>query len=255
MNYKEILEGVVNIINTTEKSDIGFANICAYIGKNYPELKKNDDERIRKKIINLVKKSNEYGGYALHKQESDEMLAWLEKQGEHANFLSKIQIGDKVTRNEAGILVNISQLNRVAKPTKRRDRQKSTDEEIQNSAWSKEDTEISSMLIELVESKEESMEAKVEFIAWIKSLKDKVLLKPEQEWSEEDERIYRSIIYSFAHNFPLTIQQQEFVKSIKERYTWKPSEEQMKFLLKYAEQNNYDGSILTSLYQDLKKLI
>lgn len=28
----------------------------------------------------------------------------------------------------------------------------------------------------------------------------------------------------------------------------------MKFLWKYAEQNNYDGRILTSLYQDLKKL-
>ena len=36
--------------------------------------------------------------------------------------------------------------------------------------------------------------------------------------------------------------------------TWKPSGEQMKFLWKYAEQNNYDGRILTSLYNDLKKL-
>ena len=27
-DYKKILEGVVNIINTAEKSDIGFANIC-----------------------------------------------------------------------------------------------------------------------------------------------------------------------------------------------------------------------------------
>ena len=35
---------------------------------------------------------------------------------------------------------------------------------------------------------------------------------------------------------------------------WKPSGEQMKFLWKYAEQNNYDGRILTSLYNDLKKL-
>ena len=41
---------------------------------------------------------------------------WLKKQGEHANFLSKIQVGDKVTRNEGGVLVNISQLERVAKP-------------------------------------------------------------------------------------------------------------------------------------------
>ena len=36
-------------------------------------------------------------------------------------------------------------------------------------------------------------------------------------WSEEDERTYKSIIYSFAHNYQLTIQQQEFVKSLKGR--------------------------------------
>jgi hypothetical protein len=35
---------------------------------------------------------------------------------------------------------------------------------------------------------------------------------------------------------------------------WKPSDEQMAILYKYAEQNNYDGSILTSLYNELKKL-
>ena len=39
----------------------------------------------------------------------------FEKQGDHANFISKIQVGDKVTRNEDGVLVNLSQLNRVAK--------------------------------------------------------------------------------------------------------------------------------------------
>lgn len=41
-DYKKILEGVVNIISTTEKSDIGFANICSYIGENCPELKESE---------------------------------------------------------------------------------------------------------------------------------------------------------------------------------------------------------------------
>ena len=36
--------------------------------------------------------------------------------------------------------------------------------------------------------------------------------------------------------------------------TWRPTGEQMKFLWKYAEQNNYDGRILRSLFNDLKKL-
>lgn len=54
MNYKEILKGIVNIINTTEKSDIGFANICSYIGENCPELKESEDEREMKRIIGLL---------------------------------------------------------------------------------------------------------------------------------------------------------------------------------------------------------
>lgn len=37
--------------------------------------------------------------------------------------------------------------------------------------------------------------------------------------------------------------------------TWKPTGEQMKFLWKYTEQNNYDGRILRSLFNDLKKLM
>ena len=46
-DYKTILEGVVNIINTTEKSDIGFANICTYIGENAPNSKRVRRARTR----------------------------------------------------------------------------------------------------------------------------------------------------------------------------------------------------------------
>ena len=86
----------------------------------FPELKEsieNEDERIRKwcishfkECINVIKDNDEYKEYL-----SNKVIAWLEKQGEHANFRNKIQIGDKVTRNEDGVLVNLSQLNRVAK--------------------------------------------------------------------------------------------------------------------------------------------
>jgi len=43
-------------------------------------------------------------------------------------------------------------------------------------------------------------------------------------------------------------------KELKHIEQWKPSGEQMKYLHKYAEQNNYDGAVLTSLYNDLKQL-
>ena len=51
---------------------------------------------------------------------------------------------------------------------------------------------------------------------------------------------------------------ERWLKSLKERIqpqnTWKPSDEQIEVLSKHAEQNNYDGSVLTALYQELKKL-
>ena len=80
-----------------------------------PELKESEDEKIRKGIVKMI--YDIAGGFPFEKHGiiKKEALAWLEKQGEHANFLSKIQVGDKVTRNKDGILVNLSQLNRVAK--------------------------------------------------------------------------------------------------------------------------------------------
>lgn len=74
-DYKKILEGVVNIINTTEKSDIGFANICTYIGEKCTELKESEDEKMRKSIIYALRNGGFYDN-----DKTDEAIAWLEKQ-------------------------------------------------------------------------------------------------------------------------------------------------------------------------------
>ena len=77
----------------------------------FPELKESKDERIRKSIIELVKQSS----HILNPMNQKSMIEWLKKQGEHTNFRNKIQIGDEVTRNEDGALVNLSQLKRMVK--------------------------------------------------------------------------------------------------------------------------------------------
>lgn len=85
----------------------------------FPELRESDDEKIRKVLINYFnryKEQDTIGIETFNGIPTDNILAWLEKQGGHSNFLDKIQIGDKVTRNEDGMLVNLSQLKRVAKP-------------------------------------------------------------------------------------------------------------------------------------------
>ena len=124
-------------------------------------------------------------------------------------------------------------------------------------------------------------------------------------WSEDDEGYLKNVLWSIqkvrdatddVHELDNMQYAEDWLNSLKERYTWKPSDEQlkilykyvellekqwesvespgeednlclmpeepksilsdeqMKILYKYAEQNSYDGAVLTSLYQDLKKL-
>ena len=89
--------------------------------------------------------------------------------------------------------------------------------------------------------------------------------KPAYAWSEEDEKVITGIINDIQkrlEDYPLEqlaeiyFKEIKWLKSIKERYTWKPSDEQMKQLGWIAEQDkdNMIGKELISLYQDLKKL-
>ena len=95
-----------------------------------------------------------------------------------------------------------------------------------------------------------------EFVAWLERQREQKIA----EWSEEDERMYQSIMDDTIQENQLNGEQTNWLRDIKYRHfsqsqsRWRPSGEQMKYLWKYAEQNNYDGSILTSLYNDLKKL-
>ena len=83
-------------------------------------------------------------------------------------------------------------------------------------------------------------------------------------WSEEDEKMVLGIeqvmtCASFLNIVPDKIEKiKDWLKFLKERYTWKPSDEQMKALhdlnltgnISYAGQ----GQTLIELYNDLKKL-
>ena len=102
MDYKE---KVIELLKSNDVTDEQKEKLKSI----FPELKESEDERIRKALIKFVK--SRLAGFP----ECDKYIAWLEKQGEHANFRNKIQVGDKVTRNRDGELVNLSQLKRVAK--------------------------------------------------------------------------------------------------------------------------------------------
>ena len=157
-------------------------------------------------------------------------------------------------------------------------------ENMQKPTWSEEDEKMLDTLIadyEFLSKKYRDQEhdffveislAKddLDMISWFKSLKDRVCCEANctttKEWSEEDKAIFdRANVWlnnlcDYLKNCSSDCIHSEIkniikkLESFKERCIWKPSDEQMKVLYKYAEQNNYDGTILTSLYNDLKQL-
>lgn len=89
--------------------------------------------------------------------------------------------------------------------------------------------------------------------------------QPKKEWSEEDEKMIESLIESLTRISANTrtdstspnysfYKEIDWLKSLRPQNRWKPSEEQIRCLWHYADQNDYEGTVLTSLYKDLKKL-
>ena len=116
--YKEALERAKQFSEKPYLEDS--KGIVEYI---FPELKESEDERIRIWIRKELE-SKYVVDNIVNNVMADKALAWLEKQGEHNKFRDSIQVGDKVTRNEDGVLVNLSQLNRVAKKDEKQGEQK-----------------------------------------------------------------------------------------------------------------------------------
>ena len=90
-----------------------------------------------------------------------------------------------------------------------------------------------------------------EAMAWLEKQGEQ---KP--AWSEEDESRFKSCIKVLQTSDGYDTINTKWLKSIKDKYTWKPSDEQMKALsnitvtggISYVEQE------LINLYNDLKKL-
>lgn len=183
----------------------------------FPELAESEDERIRKSLIILLQhfcKGYRVPGLDFPISYKD-MLAWVEKQCE------------------------------------------------QNPAWNEKDKEMFDYTLDMIEWYDGKNKKRVSLVNdWLKSLKDRVQPQPKQEWSEEDDKIIEKIINDIecarAINYHAPKESYEFrenwLKSLKNRYTWKPSGEQMDEFSGLLDEIHWDGDILVSLYNDLKKL-
>lgn len=77
-------------------------------------------------------------------------------------------------------------------------------------------------------------------------------------WSEEDEKMLDSFLHKLEVCTLLTNKENMWIldkfKSLKDRYTWKPTEEQMHELENACSGKVWNLDYLNSLHQDLKKL-
>lgn len=98
---------------------------------------------------------------------------------------------------------------------------------------------------------------------WDNEKKELKKIEQKPTWSEEDSPYYDDIcemLINLLHSETADVNKGavqkdlDWLMSLRPQNTWKPSDKQMEILWKYAEQNNYDGFILTSLHQQLKKL-
>ena len=333
-SYKEKYEDILARLERAKNdNDVCDERFCCVIDDLIPELAESEDEKVGKELIKHLKELSDW--------KEDEVIpvknpsyyrqwaSWLEKQEEHANFRNKIQVGDKVTRNEDGVLVNLSQLKRIAKPAEeynitgigskhaegklaekikelndtleKQSKQKSADKvepkfkvgqtikkedfnsgftivkledgfyyndmgdhfpftdqdnwELveQKPAWSEEDEEIWNKAKQIFP---ESLNMQSGYVTGcIDTFKHFSLKK---EWSEDDMKVIKEIIFLLKHhnsNETLTTVHSiedmiNWLKSLRPQNTWKPSDEQMMALLYHCS----NGSVLSSLYNDLNKL-
>lgn len=111
---------------------------------------------------------------------------------------------------------------------------------------------------------------KEQCLAWLekqgeKGTKSNERKIPNSNWSEEDESRIDNLChfleeYGNQYYGHLTLQGTiSWLKSIKERYTWKPSDEQLKaldfYIRTYVDTESCYGSEVLELYEQLKELI
>ena len=93
---------------------------------------------------------------------------------------------------------------------------------------------------------------------WLQSFPERFNLQSKQDWSEEDEEMFKLALKYLKQSYYGEESVVSWLKSLKDRYTWKPSEEQMNALdeaLSLAKNCGEESAFdLRTLYEQLKKL-
>jgi len=137
--------------------------------------------------------------------------------------------------------------------------------------WSEEDEEHLNSIISDIKTdmgayprSQEVIDIYNDDISFLKSLRDRVQPQPKQEWSEDDEKTLEGIInavkdvrcQSLLSEIDIYDDYIDWLKSLKQKMGWKPSDAQMQALKEACDKHwEPDGlDPLYTLYEQLKKL-
>ena len=238
-------------------------------GEIFPELAESEDEKIRKNLKHYLEvrrcQTNDDEEYI----NCNHFLAWLEKQGEQkpqrmVSAEAKEAMYDKPADEIEEAMQEVEEKAKVFSESHKGENSEQILAEMrgeQKPTWSEEDEDnFKHLLDELVCLGNNRNSANRLYydrlIKFIEELKNRA--QPKEKWCDKDERMLDRLIAYFEKQVALTDDDNpryaNWLKSLRPQNTWKPSDEQMQILNKYADQNNHDGYILTLLYNDLKKL-
>lgn len=284
--YDEAIKRVEDIMTGKCKTTFMFTEgLFEHI---FPALKESEGEKIRKGLLYVIEHHP-----TLPTEEAEEYIAWiekqgekdeeililkdqveslhaaikvikethrieLEKQGEHARFCDSIQIGDKVTRNQDGVLVNLSQLERVAKSADKVESKFKVGDKIRrkNPSSCDEDMQVSRIFNNYYVCNHIGKFSS-EVVPFSKQSSYE-LVEQKSTWSEDDEQRFNNLC-KLLDGFPLS---QNWLKSLKDRVqhqsTCKPSDRELGAILAAIGDEKQKGSDtvneLLNIYQQLKKL-
>lgn len=243
--YDEALERAKILYN--DKNEFGYANAESVLEEVFPLLKESEDERIRKELIEHCRNTRcvtEEGAERIAK-----WISWLEKQ-EGCEYIKKDWLEHiKQSWYKEGF-IDGKYSNKTPKE------------------WTINDATTLNELIDFLENGTAKLQHDLtKYANWLKIQFTPFEKQGEQKpaWSEEDERMYKAISIALSLKdakgylkswYTTPEEADKWLTSLKDRYSWKPSDEQMKQLGWISEQNkdNMIGKELISLYQDLKKL-
>ena len=247
--YKDALERAKNVHKYS--SDLAEIKRMEYI---FPELAESEDEKIRKEIRQLIQ--------GMHDADprKERWLTWLEKQGEQQHAWSE----EDINKPNGGIVmedfndgngfykVNLAYLNE--------EQVEQIEELVKRWGLQPKEDEDESIVSDLLDYFDEDKCLKHEvndIVKWLKTI------KPQQKgWGENEIKMLDNLITYLDGRKDLLEEIKRtyinFLKSLKQRMGWKPSDKQMKALhdmnltgnISYAGQ----GQTLIELYNDLKKL-